>query len=43
MTEEAKSSRPGSSARALRPMQRSRLYEQLVERLDRLDPLEIAV
>lgn len=33
MTEEAKSSRPGSSARALRPMQRSRLYEQLVERL----------
>lgn len=33
MTEEAKSSRPGSNARALRPMQRSRLYEQLVERL----------
>ena len=33
MTEEARSSRPGSSARALRPMQRSRLYEQLVERL----------
>lgn len=33
MTEEAKSPRGGTGPRALRPMQRSRLYEQLVERL----------
>lgn len=33
MTETPKSATQGSSARALRPMQRSRLYEQLVERL----------
>lgn len=33
MTEEATSPRGGTGPRALRPMQRSRLYEQLVERL----------
>ena len=33
MTESAKLPRAGATARALRPLQRSRLYEQLVERL----------
>lgn len=33
MTESSKPPRAGAQARALRPMQRSRLYEQLVERL----------